>query len=125
MSTTKPYGSIKGSISAESTLTGTLTIPYITTVDHEVYDGEYKITPTDEVQILPTAKKVLKEDIIVEASPYALPEGTEMASGEDVDGIIDEVFGKDVGDTEDNPSYDEGDIATEEELDDVITDVFG
>ena len=119
MSGSRKIGSLTGSISARSTLTGILTIPYGISGDYDYYEGTYKVTPTDEVQVLPTAKKILKEDIVVEASPYVIPEGTEMASGEDVEDVIDDVFG------DDEPTYNADDIATDEELNTVLTDVFG
>ena len=119
MSGNRKIGSLTGSISAKATLTGTLTIPYGITGDYEFYDGTYKVTPTDKTQVLPTAKKILKEDIVVEASSYVIPEGTEMADSEDVEDVIEEVFG------DDQPSYNVDDIATVEELNAVLTDVFG
>lgn len=37
--------------------------------EHETYDGEYSITPKLEAQTLPTKKKVMSDDIKVEAVP--------------------------------------------------------
>ena len=40
-------------------------------VGGDPYKGEYVVTPTVEAQTLPTKKKVLFEDMTVEAIPYA------------------------------------------------------
>lgn len=34
-----------------------------------IYDGEYTITPSDEVQILPTNSRLLKKNIVIEPIP--------------------------------------------------------
>lgn len=109
-------GSIKGRLSPIGSLQGALSIPVGGSMDCDIYEGEYNITPSDTVQVLPTANKLLKHDIVIEANSGGLPEGSEMATDDDIDDLIDDVFGTGV-----NPD----DIATEEELDDVITDVFG
>ena len=36
----------------------------------ELYDGPYEITPKVEAQTLPTAKKLMREDVSVRAIPY-------------------------------------------------------
>ena len=33
------------------------------------YKGEYEVTPTDEVQVLPTAHKTLSRDVVVNPIP--------------------------------------------------------
>lgn len=69
MSGLKAFESIGGSISGESTLTGTLSVA--TGQDYEVYDGDYKVTPmVEEEQILETARKLLTDDIVVAKVPY-------------------------------------------------------
>lgn len=69
MSGLKAFESIGGSISGESTLTGTLSVA--TGQDYEVYDGDYKVTPmVEEEQILETARKLLADDIVVAKVPY-------------------------------------------------------
>lgn len=88
-------GSIKGRLSPIGSLQGALSIPVGGGLDCDIYEGEYNITPSDTVQVLPTANKLLKHDIVIEASSGGLPEGSEMA------------------------------IATEKELNDAITDVLG
>lgn len=93
-------------------------------LDCDIYDGEYTVTPSDTVQILPTANKLLKQDIVIEASS-GIPEGSEMATDEDIDNLIDDIFGPDIEPSPDEPVYDSDDIATDEELDDVLIDVFG
>lgn len=112
-------GSIKGHLSPTGSLQGALSIPIASAPECDIYDGEYRIMPTDTEQVLATANKLLEHDIVIEASSDIVPEGSEMATDGEVDGVIDDVFG------ENAPSYDEDDIATEEELEEVITDVFG
>lgn len=94
-------------------------------LDCDIYEGEYNITPSDTVQVLPTANKLLKHDIVIEASSGGLPEGSEMATDDDIDGLIDDIFGTGVNPDPDEPTYSPDDIATEKELNDAITDVFG
>ena len=72
-------GSIKGCLSPIESLSGTLSIPVGGILDCDIYDGEYTVTPSDTVQILPTANKLLKQDIVIEASS-GIPEGSEMAT---------------------------------------------
>lgn len=117
-------GSIKGRLSPIESLSGTLSIPVGGILDCDIYDGEYTVTPSDTVQILPTANKLLKQDIVIEASS-GIPEGSEIATDEDIDNLIDDIFGPDIEPSPDEPVYDSDDIATDEELDDVLTDVFG
>ena len=54
-----------------------------------------------------------------------LPEGSEMATDDDIDSLIDDIFGTGVNPDPDEPTYSPDDIATEKELNDAITDVFG
>lgn len=44
---------------------------------------------------------------------------------DDIDGLIDDIFGTGVNPDPDEPTYSPDDIATEKELNDAITDVFG
>lgn len=39
------------------------------TADHDVYDGEYEITPTVSAQMLPVAQKLMRKDLTVKAIP--------------------------------------------------------
>lgn len=49
-------------------LTGHLSIPeYI----GEVYEGAYEVTPSGSFQLLPTADRVLTDDILVHPIPYS------------------------------------------------------
>ena len=110
------------------TLKGKLSIPPYTLCSHDEYDGEYTIIPGEEQIVLATAGKLLTHDIVVEPSQGGtMPPGSSMATDEDIDNLIDDVFGgeADMPETEDNPVYDEDDIATDEELEDVLTDIFG
>ena len=118
-------GSIKGHLSPIGSLSGTLSVPLGGTIDCDIYDGEYDIVPNDTVQVLPTANKLLKHDIVIEAAPGGIPEGSEMATDEDIDNLIDDVFGTGVNPKPDEPTYNPDDIATDEELDDVLNDIFG
>lgn len=118
-------GSIKGKLSPVGSLQGILSIPVGGTDDCDIYDGEYTITPTNAVQVLATANKLLKHDIVINACSGDIPEGSEMATDDDINDMIDDIFGSGVKPDPDNPSYDSDDIATQEELDEVITDVFG
>lgn len=73
-------GSIKGRLSPIGSLQGALSIPVGGGLDCDIYEGEYNITPSDTVQVLPTANKLLKHDIVIEANSGGLPEGSEMAT---------------------------------------------
>lgn len=44
------FGSIKGRLSPIESLSGTLSIPVGGTLDCDIYDGEYTVTPSDTVQ---------------------------------------------------------------------------
>lgn len=104
-------GSIKGCLSPIESLSGTLSIPVGGILDCDIYDGEYTVTPSDTVQILPTANKLLKQDIVIEASS-GIPEGSEMATDEDIDNLIDDIFGPDIEPSPDEPVYDSDDMKT-------------
>lgn len=118
-------GSVKGQLLPVPTLKGKLSIPPYTICEHEKYDGEYTVTLSEEQIILHTANKLLTQDIVVEPFTSGMPPGSSMATDEDINNLIDEVFG-DEGDipNPDQPIYNEDDIATEEELGDVLKDVF-
>lgn len=120
-------GSVKGQLLPVSTLKGKLSIPPYTHCSHDEYEGEYTIVPGEEQIVLATANKLLTHDIVVEPSQGVMPPGTSMATDDDIDDLIDDVFGgeADMPGTDDDIVYDEDDIATEEELDDVLKDVFG
>lgn len=53
-------GSIKGRLSPIGSLQGALSIPVGGGLDCDIYEGEYNIVPSDTVQVLPTANKLLK-----------------------------------------------------------------
>lgn len=115
-------GSVKGRLSPVAALSGTLSVPIGGALDCDIYEGEYTVTPGSEPIILATANKLLKNDIVIEASPNGIPEGSEMATDDDIDSLISDVFGEE---NVPKPSYDLDDIATEEELNTVISGVFG
>lgn len=82
-------GSIKGRLSPIGSLQGALSIPVGGGLDCDIYEGEYNIVPSDTVQVLPTANKLLKHDIVIEANSGGLPEGSEMANDiTRLDGIL-------------------------------------
>lgn len=115
-------GSVKGQIYPLPTLKGKLSIPLYTHCAHEEYEGEYTVVPGEEQIVLNTANKLLTHDIVVEPSQGGvMPPGSSMATDEDINNLIEDVFRGEA----DNPVYNEDDIATEEELDDVLKDVFG
>lgn len=118
-------GSIKGHLSPIGSLIGNLSVPIGGLNDLDIYLGPYHIVSTDKEQILPTANKFLEQDIVIEANSTGIPEGSEMATDADVNGVIDSVFGPDVKPNPDNPTYDASDIATQDELNATLTDVFG
>lgn len=71
--------SLTGIISSESNLSGKLSvIPSLSGTissgsnNGSIYDGEYEVTPdVTEAQMLPTAKKYLTNDIVVNKVPYS------------------------------------------------------
>lgn len=105
-------GSIKGRLSPIGSLQGALSIPVGGGLDCDIYEGEYNIVPSDTVQVLPTANKLLKHDIVIEANSGGLPEGSEMATDDDIDSLIDDVFGTGVNPDPDEPTYSPDDIAS-------------
>lgn len=64
-------GSIKGRLSPIGSLQGALSIPVGGGLDCDIYEGEYNIVPSDTVQVLPTANKLLKHDIVIRHSIHA------------------------------------------------------
>ena len=65
--TISPVGVVSGSISADSSMTGTITIGGAS--DLPEYDGSYAITPTDEPITLNTAYRIPVENIIINPVP--------------------------------------------------------
>ena len=103
-------GSIKGRLSPIGSLQGALSIPVGGGLDCDIYEGKYNIVPSDTVQVLPTANKLLKHDIVIEANSGGLPEGSEMATDDDIDSLIDDIFGTGVNPDPDEPTYSPNDI---------------
>lgn len=120
-------GSVKGQLLPVPTLKGKLSIPPYTHCSHDEYEGEYTIVPGEEQIVLATANKLLTHDIVVEPSQGVMPPGTSMATDDDIDSLINDVFGgdTDMPGTDNDNVYNEDDIATEEELNDALKDVFG
>lgn len=77
MSGIQMLDSLSGKISGQSVLRGTLSGSesmngsICVTKEHDTYSGEYKVVPkAHDSQILNTANKVLKKDILVTEIPY-------------------------------------------------------
>ncbi|NBH27265.1 hypothetical protein D3Z60_16030 [Lachnospiraceae bacterium] len=77
MSGIQALDSLNGKMSGESVLRGTLSGgeslsgSICVTKEYDVYSGDYKVVPrASGSQILNTANKVLKEDILVTEVPY-------------------------------------------------------
>lgn len=119
-------GSVKGQLLPVPTLKGKLSIPSHSICEHQEFDGEYTVTPGDTQIILETAGKLLTQNIVVEPSSGVMPPGSSMATDGDIDDLINEIFRRESDMPKpDDPTYNEEDIATDEELDDVLKDVFG
>lgn len=120
-------GSVKGQLLPVPTLKGKLSIPPYTLCSHDEYEGEYTIVPGEGQIVLATANKLLAHDIVVEPSQGVMPPGTSMATDDDIDSLINNVFGgdTDMPGTDNDNVYNEDDIATEEELNDALKDIFG
>ena len=65
------YSVLSGALDRPSGLAGTLpgTLVFSTAADIPKYEGAYEVTPSDQGQILPTAGRMLKEDIKVGKIP--------------------------------------------------------
>ena len=61
------YPIISGKISAEPTITGSLS----NNVEKTYYDGEYEVTPKLEEQTLETADKTMRKDVTINKVPYS------------------------------------------------------
>lgn len=57
-------------------------LPNASTADHEVYEGEYIVTPKVESQTLDTAQKLMRADVLIKEIPYA--EVTNTSNGKTV-----------------------------------------
>ena len=73
----KSVETLSGSISADCTLTGTmscaggLTGKMSISQEYDAYTGDYKVVPQAfNEQVLPTAHKVLAENVIISKVPY-------------------------------------------------------
>lgn len=71
--TLKPQGVLTGTVNKTlGVLKGKISKPTLVTGDLPIYDGPHIITPlVDNPQILSTAGRYTKHDIIVEEIPYA------------------------------------------------------
>lgn len=57
------------------------------------YDGPYEVTPEDEDIILATKNKVMTDNVTVKASSDDNPDSGEIATDEEVNDVIDDIFG--------------------------------
>lgn len=57
---------IRGVLTAQDALTGTLSIP----VGYKDYSGSYEVTPRVDAQTLPTTDRHMVDDVTVQAIPY-------------------------------------------------------
>ena len=58
---------LHGTLSGANTLNGSLTVPTVIAMPY--YEGEYEVTPTRETQILNTAHKSMRENVVVNPIP--------------------------------------------------------
>ncbi len=65
--TLSPVEAVIGELSPTGSLEGELTIPKI--IEPETYRGTHEVTPSGEAQILMTAEKVVKENIVINPIP--------------------------------------------------------
>lgn len=65
--TLSPIEMITGELSPVGSIEGELTIPKI--IEPETYRGTHEVTPSGEAQILMTAEKVVKENIVINPIP--------------------------------------------------------
>lgn len=77
MSSIKAFECLTGHISGLCTLSGKLTCSgslsgkLSAVIDFNAYSGDYEVVPSAfDAQILPTANKVLKKDVIIQKIPY-------------------------------------------------------
>lgn len=62
-----PIETITGELSPVGSIEGELTIPKI--IEPEEYRGTHEVTPSGETQILMTAEKVVRENIVINPIP--------------------------------------------------------
>lgn len=60
-----------GNISGTASLTGDIAISNTVIVDYDEFEGPYEVKPLVESQTLDTKEKLMKEDLVVLAIPYA------------------------------------------------------
>lgn len=68
-----------GSVYGASKLSGDISISNTVIVDYEEFEGPYEVKPIIESHTLPTKDKLMKEDLVVLAIPYA--EVTNLSNG--------------------------------------------
>lgn len=99
----------------------------ITLTRGDTFEALVSATKRDGAQYIPVAGDTIRfamKENYDDPRPL-LPEGSEMATDDDIDSLIDDIFGTGVNPDPDEPTYSPDDIATEKELNDAITDVFG
>lgn len=60
-------GGLSGQISEEGTLSGSLSVPEM--IGMPYYEGSYEVTPTQHTQVLGTAYKGMRQNVVVNPIP--------------------------------------------------------
>ena len=60
-------GKLSGAVQPEAVLKGSVALPQMAKA--EIYDGAYEITPKVDAQVIPTAQKMMMDDLTVMAIP--------------------------------------------------------
>lgn len=69
MDSIKALPALSGRLSCDGGLIGKLSVGV--SAEHDSYAGDYEITPLAfDAQVLPTANKLLKKDLVVSKIPY-------------------------------------------------------
>ncbi len=81
-----------GVLLANPSLVGTLSVPLSAVDNAAIYEGPYKVIPTDITQVLSTSNKILMHDIIVDKVSNETLTGSELATDADIEEMISKVF---------------------------------
>ena len=68
-----------GTISGTAKLSGEIAISNTVIVDYDEFEGPYEVKPLVESQTIPTKDKLMQDDLVVLAVPYA--EVTNLSNG--------------------------------------------
>lgn len=75
----KAKQSLTGALQTSQKLSGSVHIKDTIKQEIDYYAGDYNITPSVETQTLETAEKTMRDDLVIQAIPYA--EVTNSANG--------------------------------------------